>query len=400
VKEVLRSIRLFISLLIPYFIWFIPQSSKIWVYGGRGGTFVDNTKYWFLWANDNEPSIKHVWISNDSETITLLKKNNYKVYKPFSIQGLYYILRAKIVFFTHGATSIIRPIFLKTAIKFDFFHGIPLKTMGSDSTKVFVQRFGPNFKYNLSKKIFDFYQNKYVYSDYLVIPSKLFTKMFTDFSGERLYKGYPRNIVFQLNDEELVKIINLSKKDINFYQEISKFSIRYIYMPTFREGKPDFIKEAFDDLNSLNKLMIEKDAIFLLKLHPYTKTEVDFEQYSNLLIINNQIDIYPFLPAIDCLITDYSSISMDYYFSSNPVIFYLFDQKEFTEKSRNIDFNPTVLAPESTALNWEMFMDQLRDIDKLPLLNDQAGKDHFSSHIKPDLEELSEFIKHTILNIK
>jgi len=144
--------------------------------------------------------------------------------------------------------------------------------------------------------------------------------------------------------------------------------------------------------------MIEKNAIFLLKLHPYTKTEVNFEQYSNLKIVDNQIDIYPFLPTISCLITDYSSISMDYYFSNKPVIFYLFDQKEFVRTSRNIDFNPTLLAKDSTALDWETFMTQLKNIDELPLLNEQSGKDHFLSHIKPNLEKLSQLIKNTILN--
>lgn len=399
-KEVLRNIRLLVSLIIPYLIWFIPRSSKIWVYGGRNGTFVDNTKYWFLWTNEHEPSIKHIWISNDSETIALLRKNNYKAYKPFSLVGLYFVLRAKIVFFSHGATSIIRPIFLKTAIKFDFFHGIPLKTMGTEATKVFAKQSGPYFKYNLSKKLYSYYQKKYVYSDYLVIPSKLFTKMFTDFSGKRLYVGYPRNIVFQLNNNELKKIIYLSKEDIKFQEEISRYSLRYIYMPTFREGKPDFINEAFDSLGNLNDLMVKKNAVFLLKLHPYTKTKVNFEQYSNLKIVNNQIDMYSALPIMDCLITDYSSICMDFYFANKPVIFYLFDQKEYVNTSRKIDFDPTIIAPESTATNWEIFMTQLKDVEKLPLLNNQSGKKHFASNIKPNLKELSEIIKHTILNSK
>lgn len=397
--EILKSIRLFFSLAIPYLIRFIPRSSKIWIYGGRDGKFVDNTKYWFLWANKHEPTIKHIWISNDSETISILKKKNFKVFKPFTLNGLYYILRAKIAFYTHGATSIIRPIFLKTAIKFDFFHGIPMKTMKLQSTKVFIQQFGSNFKYNLSRKLFNYYQKKYVYNNYLVIPSKFFTEMFADSSGQRLYVGYPRNIVFQLKKSELLKIIELSPEYIQFYEEIIHYSRRYIYMPTFREGKPDFVKEAFDDLKALNEIMIGQDAIFLLKLHPYTKTKVDFEQYSNLRIVNNQLDIYPFLPFINCLITDYSSISLDYYFSNHPIIFYVFDLEEFIKTSRVLDFNPVQLAGDSTALNWKEFLTLLRDIDKLPLLDDQPGKEIFLSHIKPDLKELSKTIKQDILKI-
>ena len=398
--EILKSIRLFFSLSLPYFTSIIPRSSQIWIYGGRNGTFVDNTKYWFLWANKHEPTIKHIWISNDSSTIVMLRNNNYRAFKPLTFKGLYYILRAKIAFYTHGATSIIRPIFLKSAIKFDFFHGIPMKTMRLQSTKVFAKQFGSNFKYNISRKLFNYYQKKYVYNDHLVIPSKLFTEMFTDFSGKRLFVGYPRNVVFQLKRSELLKIISLDPEYLRFYTEITKYSKRYIYMPTFREGKPDFVKEAFNDLEVLNNIMIEQDAIFLLKLHPYTKTEVDFERYSNLKIVNNQIDIYPLLPFTNCLITDYSSISMDYYFSNNPVIFYLFDLNEFISTSRILDFNPTQLAEESIALNWEAFLTQLRNIDKLPLLDDQQGKEHFLSHIKPNLKELSNIIKYDLLKLE
>jgi len=400
VTEILKSIRLVFSLAIPYIIQIIPRSSKIWVYGGRGGYFVDNTKYWFLWTTEHEPDIKHIWISNDSATISMLRKRNLEAYKPFSMRGFYFILRAKIVFYTHGATTIIRPVFLKTAIKFDFFHGIPLKTMGLGVTKTFQQQFDAKFKYTLSKKIYRYYKKKYVYNDYLVIPSKLFTKMFTDFSGERLFVGYPRNMVFQLEKKELLKIINFSQEGTHFYNEIKKYSRRYIYMPTFREGKPDFIKEAFKDLRTLNDLMIEQNAVLLLKLHPYTKTKVSFDEYSNLKIVNNQIDIYPFLPFIDCLISDYSSISLDYYFSNNPIIFYVFDLNEFIKTSRALDFNPVQIANETTAQNWNDFLILLKNIDQLTLINDQMGKELFASNLRPDLEKLSNIIKHDLLKLR
>lgn len=398
-KEILKSLRLVFSLAIPYLIWFIPRSPRIWIYGGRNGKFVDNTKYWFLWNNKHETTIKHIWISTDSSTISMLRNNNFKAFKPFTLKGIYYILRAKIAFYTHGATSIVRPIFLKKAIKFDFFHGIPLKTMGVQSIKVFQKQFGPNFKYNISRKLYNFYQKKYVYNDYLVIPSILFINMFMDFSGKRILTGYPRNIVFQLNESKLLEIIKLNPKDFQFYEEIHRYSKRYIYMPTFREGKPDFVREAFDDLQDLNELMIEQDALFLLKLHPYTKTKIDLEQYSNLMFIDNELDIYPFLPFISCLISDYSSISLDYYFSNKKVVFYVFDINEFIKTSRKLDFNPIEIAEESTALNWQDFLALLKNVDRLPLLSDQQGKEIFLSHIKPDLKGLSKTIKQEILEI-
>lgn len=396
-SEILKTIRLFISLAIPYLIWFIPRNRKIWIYGGRNGKFVDNTKYWFIWANQNLPEIKHIWISNDETTLSLLKNNGFLGLKPFSISGLYYILRAKIFFYTHGATSIIRPIFLEGGIKFDFFHGIALKTIRLKKTQKFNQTLESGYKFNISKKLFNYYKSKYVKNDFLVIPSKLYASQFDDHTGKRLFIGYPRNIVFQYSKEELIRIINFSNKDKKFFEIIHKFDKRYIYMPTFREGTPDFINDAFPNLDELNNLMEKQNAVFLLKLHPYTKTKVDFSKYSNIVVVDNEMDVYPFLPFIDCLISDYSSISIDYYFSNQPVIFYLYDLDDFIGKSRDLDFLPQELAEESTAYNWDGLLKLIQDTEQIPLLQNQKGKLHFSSHIKPDLPQLANYIQKNIL---
>ncbi|MDP2723104.1 MAG: CDP-glycerol glycerophosphotransferase family protein [Bacteroidales bacterium] len=382
---------------MPYLIWFIPRSPKIWVYGGRNGKFVDNTKYWFIWANQNLRNIKHIWITNDSETLKNLKNSNYLAFKPFSVRGLYYIIRGKIFYYTHGASSIVRPIFLVDGIKFDFFHGIPMKTMRLEKTGKFSQASEPKFRWSVSKKLYHYYKTRYTNSDYLIIPSRIYLDQFDGYPGERIFEGYPRNIVFQLSVNELLEIIQLSQADVQFYQEISSYSRRYIYMPTFREGCPDFITGAFRNLEELNTLMLEQQAVFLLKLHPYTKTSVDFSAYSNIKVVNNEMDIYPFLPFIDCLISDYSSISMDFYFSNHPVIFYMFDLESYVGTSRELDFNPQKLAGNSTALTWEELIGLIADFDHIPSLKDQSGNGHFGSQIVTDLPKLALYIKENIL---
>ncbi len=395
--EIFKTLRLFISLAIPHIIKFIQRNKNIWVYGGRNGKFVDNTKYWFIWANENLPSIKHIWITNNQDTLNLLKYNNYKVFKPFSLQGMYFILRSKIFFYTHGASSIIRPIFLEGGIKFDFFHGIPMKTMRIEKTKKFNHVSGPNFKYSISKKLFNYYQKKYYDNDYLIIPSYIYADQFSSYSGKRIFEGYPRNIVFSWSQEKLLQLINFSVADVGFLASINSFSRRYIYMPTFREGAPDFIVDAFKNLEELNGIMVQQDAVFLLKLHPYTKTKVDFTNYSNIHVVDNEMDIYPFLPMMDCLITDYSSISMDFYFSDHVVIFYLFDLNEFIGTSRDIDFHPDELAKQSSALTWAEFINLIVNFDEVPTLKNQSGRGHFDSQIKPDLPKLAKLITDEIL---
>src|SRR6056297_63924 len=208
--EILKTIRLFFSMGIPFLVRFIPRKKSIWIYGGRNGKFVDNTKYWFLWTNENLLQITHVWISSDKNTIKNLQEAGYMAYPPFSRKGFYYLLRAKIAFFTHGATSLVKPVFLEGAVKFDFFHGIPFKTLRIEKTKKYNTILEENFKYNLSRRLFNYYKKRYFLNDYIVIPSKLHETQFEDHSGKRLFFGYPRNIVFQNSAADNRRLIESS----------------------------------------------------------------------------------------------------------------------------------------------------------------------------------------------
>lgn len=397
--EILKTIRLFFSMGIPFFVRLIPRKKNIWIYGGRSGKFVDNTKYWFLWTNENLPDIKHVWISSDKNTIKNLRDRGFLAYPPFSRKGFCCLLRGKIAFYSHGATSIVKPVFLEGAVKFDFFHGIPFKTLRVEKTKTYLTILEKDFKYGISKRLFNYYKKRYYANDFIVIPSKLHEEQFEDHTGERLFFGYPRNIVFQNSKDENRQLIESSESKKRLFNDIAGYNRKFIYMPTFREGTPDFLERAFPHIEQLNEIMRVQNSIFLLKLHPYTKTKLDFSRYSHLKIVDNEIDVYPFLPFIDCLISDYSSISMDFYFAEKPIIFYLFDFDEFITESRDMDFHPGSLAPDSTAMNWEKFIHLIEKVETIPLLSHQQGRGHFQSHLKPDMQQIADYVCKDILKI-
>jgi CDP-glycerol glycerophosphotransferase (TagB/SpsB family) len=50
-------------------------------------------------------------------------------------------------------------------------------------------------------------------------------------------------------------------------------------------------------------------------------------------------DIYPLLPHIDCMITDYSSIFFDFLLLDRPLLFFPYDYNKFIENKGRITFN-------------------------------------------------------------
>lgn len=60
----------------------------------------------------------------------------------------------------------------------------------------------------------------------------------------------------------------------------------------------------------------------IVKLHPSTKINLDFESFDKIIIANNQADPCELMAVADCLITDYSSIYFDYLVLDSPIIFF------------------------------------------------------------------------------
>lgn len=153
--------------------------------------------------------------------------------------------------------------------------------------------------------------------------------------------GYP---------EENVKYLGFPRFDNLDRAKINKKQI--VIMPTWRNwlgrttnnlGKKEtFTKtEFFKKYNELlnNQKLIEyiekKDLeIYFFPHRNMQKFINDFHSKSqNIKIVsNNNIDIQDLIIESALMITDYSSVAMDFVYMRKPVIYYQFDKKEFREK--------------------------------------------------------------------
>lgn len=119
-----------------------------------------------------------------------------------------------------------------------------------------------------------------------------------------------------------------------------------LYAPTFREdkNKDEQILKSFD-VARVQKALGD-DYVVLLRLHP--------QIHNNKTDIKGAVDVTDFenVKALclmcDILITDYSSICMDFSIQKKPMIFYAFDLKDY-EQSRDFYFDYETYVPGKIA---------------------------------------------------
>ena len=98
---------------------------------------------------------------------------------------------------------------------------------------------------------------------------------------------------------------------------------------------------SLDDLEfkRINNLLAGYEYHLYIKLHPLEESHFKFKNnYSNIHMLSEDIisqnygTLYKFLGTTSALITDYSSVFLDYYLLNRPVAFTINDYEEYKEK--------------------------------------------------------------------
>jgi len=328
----------------------IPKNNKIWIFGAwYGHKYSDNPKAFFEYINKHhDKKTKAVWITKDKDIIKTIQDNNYLVYHESSVLGIWYQFRAsKAIVCQSLHDDLFSPaVGLKTQV-IQLWHGIPLK-------KIMYDAFPENKeKKNLFGRIADDLSPYNEHRNDIVVSTseltkKLLGQAFRVKPEQVLTCGFPRNDVF--------------------FEEVSTATsphLKCIYMPTFRGGAAsecDLFERYGFNFDKIESQLKEHNIELTLRMHPVNKPPAKIvEQIKNSSVIKLDAggDIYETLNQYDCLITDYSSVYIDFLLSNKPIIFAPFDLDEYKQRERSLyfEFEEATLQPYS--YSWENILDRL-----------------------------------------
>ena len=262
-----------------------------------------------------------VWLLNNPKNSKSIPPR-ITCYRRKSIKGLIAYLSSKYVFTTHmlfGYSCGNKQMIV------NLWHGMPLK--GIKKTEVEREHFNRFAAVTITSPAF-----KQVLYPFV-------------FAREEAYVdcGLPRNDQLFVKHDILRKIL---PKD---YRRV------IIWAPTFRRKNKDSVDGSISefgvpcikekDLKVINTLLKELDYCLIFKLHPWASDAMcELSSYSNIFNISNSdipdgYVLYNLIGASDALITDYSSIYIDYLLLDKPICFAYDDLKEY-ESTRFFSFSP------------------------------------------------------------
>ena len=335
---IFSKITTFSEILLGWIIYplsfLVPRSEKIWIFIGcrrdkERELFSDNSKYMFLYSAQNIPDIRTIWISGDNQLSKVIRGLGYKAYYIYSLQGVFYSLRAGYTFvdafvqFSNwkfcGRTKVIQ-----------LWHGKSMKKTAFESPYSL-----PAASKFISPNLFRNYEYVIASSEYT---GKMISTIFRIPMEKVLITGLPRHDVMfkEIKGSEIDSVPILGDK----VKSLKKAGINKIvfYAPTFRPDatNPLFknLKRGIDkfqlDLKMLNKLFEKNNSHLFIALHPkFSLVDYGTDEFKNLTFLRPGFDIYTTLSLFDALITDYSSVFSDFLLLNRPIIFLVYDLEKY-----------------------------------------------------------------------
>ena len=313
----------------------IPKKKNSVVFISRFDNYYDgNLKYLFEYVKLNRNSLEAKYILSDIKSLGL-EDNSLDLIEFPSLSSIAAILRSKyLITDGNGWAAQYKNFMAFRSKKIQVWHGNGIKKIGL---------MNPNLlkNYPKYKRLITYKYPKY---DVVMMPSKTQAmnrhKAFN--YSQVMINGLPRNDQFF---EE--KKPNFKHDDLE--ELITKVVIKnqklIVYMPTWRKVRNSLDSSEVLDYDSLNDFCKQSNALFVIKQHPKDQLDLFVSNRENIYYLEKHIDIYPLLKYSDCLITDYSSIYLDYLLLDKPILFYVYDYHDYINQERELQYDFKSVTP-------------------------------------------------------
>ena len=320
----------------------IRPDSHIWLFSSTDNSHYNyNSRYLFEYVKENLPEITPLFVINDPELRNSLSSKYGKQYfiETESIQGIRQALSAGVWFTSAGLPAYGTGLHKKRLI-INLWHGVPPKK---------IALLDPNLKKAARiyfKKIFSENYTCILTTSHELIP--LMARSFAVSEDKIKVWGQPRNDgLFQKNDcREILG---------QLFPDLPEYTKTVLYAPTFRDyGQVQLFPFKDFDQEQLEAFLEEKNMLLFIRTHvaeqgsaaPYLGKRIRF-------LGNEQAeDVTGILNIFDCLITDYSSIYIDYLLTGKPMIFLPYDRQQYLDgRGMNFDYDDVTPGPKPETFN-------------------------------------------------
>jgi hypothetical protein len=337
-----------------------------WIFGADyGNSYREGSKYLLEYMLKNHPEFNCTYITRNKDVKEELDSKGIPCELNFSLRGIVKVAQAGVVFTSHTPADILFVYKKRKRRYFYLVHGQPYKIAMQALNKDYWKKVGKiragHFNVvidNIRSKIMSFFNNGIGFSDveFMSATSEFLQPLMSnDFGGRVPVKvlGMPRSDAFfqpeRFENEKWIEGLD------------GKLIVSYL--PTHRKyGKGDLSPIPFINRPEIQEWMRNNNIVLLVKQHPNMIPKLNDVNNNDVIIditklgIEAQVCLY----HSDVLISDYSSVWIDYLLLKRPTLFYLYD--DFNEDDSGTYFNVKDYFSEFVCYNEDELFRLLKSI--------------------------------------
>ncbi|WP_235451395.1 CDP-glycerol glycerophosphotransferase family protein [Yonghaparkia sp. Root332] len=340
----------------------VPRDPSRWVFGSGIGVGEGALALWEL-CRDRDPQRRLVWLASSDEELADAIARGMRAVPARGIRGFWETLRSGVVIVTHGLGDVNR-YGSSRALVVQLWHGIPLKRLHLDTGAALrLPLIGslPGARALMAR----LYRAGSSRIALFPVASELVA------ARVRSAFGLPSSRVRVLGDARDDVLLHgdadarraAARALVESVVGVLPESARVVlYAPTWRDGETDPAIPTEQEWRAIAEWAERVDAVLLIRSHP-----LGAGSYAAGPALSPRIrlmgrdllgDATPALPALDALVTDYSSIAFDAAIAGVPSVFFAPDLARYLS-TRGLYTPYRAFSGEDPATTWSRTLERL-----------------------------------------
>jgi CDP-glycerol glycerophosphotransferase (TagB/SpsB family) len=352
----------------------VPRSRRLWVFGSGVGVG-EGALALLLYVRAQDRSLRLFWLTRNDRDDADAKRHGIATVRVSSPRGFWLTLRARVIVVTHGFGDANR-FGTHGAFVVQLWHGIPFKHIHLDSPETMRIPMLSRFSF-VRRSVRRAYERSgrgiRMFATASPLAAARIRTAFGLPADRVVVTGDPRDDILATETREG------ARTSVASLLEIDALPKRVLlYAPTWRDGDIDPVIPSPSDWSRIAGYLEKSDSMLLVRSHPLGAGDYSAGVHASTRIrmVGSALqgDMTPLLPAVDTLITDYSSIAFDYALVGGGIVFLAPDVLEYSA-SRGVYELFSDFSGGDEVTSWSAAIDLLEKSDRSP-----AARERMVSH--------------------
>ncbi|MBI9097227.1 MAG: CDP-glycerol glycerophosphotransferase family protein [Spirochaetaceae bacterium] len=321
----------------------IPKNKKLFVAGSsHGRSLFGNPKALFHYINTFEKDYQCFFLIKDRKKADV----NSNIYYNLSFKGLWIFFRSKYLLMSHGSGDfyLYNGIFSRRKTVIQCWHGVPLKCMGFREIPDIPEKSQKEILLNNKRMdLFltsSFQEKESIHQCFHIEESKIL-----------------------VTGRACIDTVLSPLKESGFHTDSGMFNI--LYALTYRPGSESVFFPFSDfDLEELIEFLENNNICIYLRAHVNEVNQIMSLNSDHIRVFpfSDYPDIYDYLSSFQCLITDYSSLYIDFLVLDRPLLFIPYDLEQYKQNPGLLYEDYDSVTPGDKIPDFSSLKKQLLDI--------------------------------------